>query len=96
MALSRRGEDGLPVFVEVDAPTDEELHARLQALITRGLELLTCHGILVEAAGHVCLAEPYADGDEARTLRPLQIAVGFLSHGLRLARRAQATDGAGY
>jgi len=31
-------------------------------------------GVLVEEMGQTCLAKPDADGDEARTLRPLEAA----------------------
>ena len=57
-----------------DAPTDDELHALLQSLITRLMKLLTRRGVLVEEMGQTYLAEPDADGEEARTLRPLQAA----------------------
>ncbi len=56
------------------APTDDELHTLLQTLITRLMKLLTRRGVLVEDTGQTYLAEPDADGDEARTLRPLQAA----------------------
>ena len=35
------------------------------------MKLLTRQGVLVEEMGQTCLAEPDADADEARTLRPL-------------------------
>ena len=70
----RRGADGAPVFIEGDAPTDDELHALLQTLIARLMKLLTRRGVLVEEMRQTYLAEPDADGDEARTLRPLQAA----------------------
>ena len=68
------GADGVPGFVETAAPTDDELQALLQTLITRLMKLLTRRGVLVEEMGRTFLAEPDADGDEARTLRPLQAA----------------------
>jgi hypothetical protein len=58
--------------VEADAPTDEQLHALLQTVITRLMKMLTRRGVLVEDMGQTYLAEPDADGEEARTLRPLQ------------------------
>jgi hypothetical protein len=76
----RCGADGTPSFVEVDAPTDDELRTLLQGLITRLMKLLTRRGVLVEEMGQTYLAEPDADADadadadEARTLRPLQAA----------------------
>jgi len=68
------GADGGPTFVEAGAPTEDELHALLQTVITRLTKLLTRRGVLVEEMGQAYLAEPNADGDEARTLRPLQAA----------------------
>lgn len=70
----RCGADGMPAFVEVSAPTDDEMHALLQAIIARLMKLLTRRGVLVEEMGQTYLAEPEGDGDEARTLRPLQAA----------------------
>ena len=104
--VCRCGGDGVPSFVEVDAPNDDELHALLQTLTTRLMQLLARRGVLVEEMGQTCLAEPDADGDEARTLRPLQAAAlakhkqstGLVvsglgqSHRLRPARRAQGAD----
>ena len=70
----RCGAGGVPSFVEVDAPTDDELHALLQSLITRLMKLLTRQGVLVQDMGQTYLADPDADAEEARTLRPLQAA----------------------
>jgi len=66
--------DGVPAFVEAQAPTDDELHALLQTVITRLMKMLTRRGVLVEDMGQTYLAEPDADGDDARTLQPLQAA----------------------
>ena len=68
------GADGLPVFVEAGAPTDDELHALLQKVITRLMTMLTRRDVLIEEMGQTYLDEPDADQDEARTLRPLQAA----------------------
>jgi hypothetical protein len=38
------------------------------------MKMLTRRGVLVEEMGQAWLAEPDADGEEARTLRPLQAA----------------------
>lgn len=70
----RCGADGVPSCVEVHAPTDDELHALLQTAIARLMNMLTRRGVLVEDMGQTYLAEPDADGEEARTLRPLQAA----------------------
>jgi hypothetical protein len=61
-------------FVEVGSPTDDEVHALLQAIITRLMKMLTRRGVLVEEMGQTYLAEPDTEGEEARTLRPLQAA----------------------
>ncbi len=72
--LYRCGADGAPAFVEVGTPSDDELHALLQTVITRLMKLLTRQGVLVEDMCQTYLAEPDTDGEEARTLRPLQAA----------------------
>jgi len=64
----------VPVFVEAGAPSDDELHALLHTVITRMMKMLTRHGVLIEEMGQTWLADPNADGDEARTLRPVQAA----------------------
>jgi hypothetical protein len=45
--VDRCGAAGLPVFVEAGAPTDDELHALLQSLITRLKKILARRGVLV-------------------------------------------------
>jgi hypothetical protein len=70
----RCGADGVPEFVEAGSPTDDEVHALLQAIIARLMKMLTRRGVLVEDMGQTYLAEPDTDGEESRTLRPLQAA----------------------
>ncbi|MFO1293224.1 MAG: transposase [Rubrivivax sp.] len=70
----RCGADGAPAFVGASAPTDDELHALLQTVFARLMKLLTRRGVLVEDMGQTWLAEPDADDEAARTLRPLQAA----------------------
>ena len=70
----RCGAAGVPGFIEAGAPTDEELHALLHTVIARLMKMLMRRGVLVEEMGQAWLAEPDADGEEARTLRPLQAA----------------------
>lgn len=65
--------DGKPIFVEVGEPTDDVVHAMLQTLIARLRKLLTRSGALVEDVGQTYLAEPDADGEEARVWRQLLI-----------------------
>jgi hypothetical protein len=38
------------------------------------MKMLTRRGVLVEDMGQIYLAKPDADGEEARTLQPLQAA----------------------
>ena len=64
--------DGAPEFIEVAAPTEEGLHELLQTVIARLMTLLTRRGVLLEDDGQSYLAESDTDGEEARTLRPLQ------------------------
>jgi len=66
--------DGSPAFIEADAPTDDELNALLHTVIARLMKMLTRRGVLIEDMGQTYLAEHDADGEEARTLRPLQAA----------------------
>ncbi len=69
-----RRTDGEPVFVEVPAPTDEDLQALLHKIIGRLMKLLTRRGVLLEEQGSTYLADGDADSDDARALRPLQAA----------------------
>ncbi len=92
----RCGADGAPTFVETDAPTDDELHALLQTVITRLMKMLTRRGVLVEDMGQSYLAEPDADGEESRTLRPLQAAAVTyrIAFGPRAGQKALTLRGA--
>jgi hypothetical protein len=69
----RRNADGVPVFMEVPAPTDEALQTMLHTIITRLMKLLTRKGGLVEEEGSTYMADD-DDSDDARVLRPLQAA----------------------
>jgi hypothetical protein len=79
----RCGADGAPTFVEVGAPTDDELHVLLHTVITRLMKMLTRRGVLVKDMGQIWLAGPDADGEEARALRPLPAAAATHPHRLR-------------
>ena len=72
--LYRSDAEGGAEFVEAAAPTDEALHALLHTVIARLMKMLTRRGVLVEDTGRSWLTEADADGEEARTLRPLQAA----------------------
>ncbi|MCE2692604.1 MAG: transposase, partial [Rubrivivax sp.] len=83
-------------FIEAASPTDDELHALLQSVIERLMKLLTRRGVLVEDMGQTYLAEPDADGEEARTLRPLQAAAVTyrIAFGPRAGQKVLALRGA--
>jgi len=83
--------DGLPALVEAQAPTDDELSARLQTVITRHMKMLTRQGVLMEGMGPTDVAEPDADGDEAPALRPLQAAAVTDCAAASPARRCRTT-----
>jgi hypothetical protein len=70
----RSDAEGEPESIEAAAPTDEALHALPHTVIARLMKMLTRRGVLVEDTGPSWLAEADADGDAARTLRPLQAA----------------------
>jgi hypothetical protein len=53
-------------------PTADELDAHLHTIIARLIKMLTRRGVLLEDMGQTYLAERDADGEESRTLRPLQ------------------------
>ncbi len=72
--VCRCGANGAPTFIEAAASADDELHALLQTAIVRLMKMLTRRGVLIEEMGQTWLAEPDADGQEARTLRPLKAA----------------------
>ena len=56
----------------------------------------TRRGVLIEEMGQTWLADPNADGDEARTLRPLQAAAitHRIAFGLRAGQKVMALRGA--
>ena len=88
--------DGVPEFIEAAAPTEEALHALLQTVIARLMKRLTRRGVLLGDDGHSRLAESDTDGEEARTLRPLQAsAVAYrIACGPRAGRRVLTLRGA--
>jgi hypothetical protein len=88
----RCGADGVPQFVEVGSPTDDEVHALLQSLIARLMKMLTRRGVLVEDMGQTYLAEPDDDGEEARTLKAAAGRGRHVSHRLRAARRSEGAE----
>lgn len=65
---------GTPTFVEGGSSADDQRHALLQTVFIRPMTMLTRRGVPIEEMGQTCLAEPGADGEQARTLRPLQAA----------------------
>ena len=71
----RRDCGGAPVFVEAPAwPTEAQLQEVLRRIIAGLMQRLMRLGVLVQDKAQTFIAEPDRDGDEARTLRPLQAA----------------------
>jgi hypothetical protein len=70
----RRGADGGPEFFGAGSPTGDEVHALLQSLFARPMKMFTRCAALVEDKDQTCLAEPDADGRQARALRRPQAA----------------------
>jgi hypothetical protein len=60
------------------------------------MKMLTRRGVLIEEMGQTYLSEPDADGDEARTLRPLQAAaiIDRIAFGPRVGQKVLALRGA--
>ncbi len=91
-----RRTDGEPVFVEVPAPTDEDLQALLHKIIGRLMKLLTRRGVLLEEQGSTYLADGDADSDDARALGPLQAAActDRIAFGPRAGQKVFTVQGA--
>ena len=68
----RTNANGQPEFIEIPAPSDEDIWEVLQRRIKRVMKQLVRRGILVEDQGETYLADDVADSKEARVLRPLQ------------------------
>jgi len=66
--------DGVPSFAEASAPSDDELHALLQTIVTRLMKMLAGRGVLVGEMGQTYLSESEGGSEAARTLRPLPAA----------------------
>jgi hypothetical protein len=67
----------------------------LRLLLAAQPELVTpALGVVQRVLGRSWLAEADADGDEARTLRPLQAAAVTYRNCLRTARRPKGSDAA--
>jgi hypothetical protein len=92
----RSDAEGEPESIEAAAPTDEALHALPHTVIARLMKMLTRRGVLVEDTGPSWLAEADADGDAARTLRPLQAAAVTyrIAFGSRAGQRVLTLRGA--
>lgn len=87
---------GVPELVEAGSPADDQVHALLQTLIALLMKMLGRQGVRAEDTGQTCLAEPGRDGEEARTLRPLQAAAVTCrtAFGARAGRKVLAWRGA--
>ena len=88
------------LWINVTAPTDEQLQALLHRIITRLMNLLTRRGVLVEEqeGGSRYLADADADSDEARALRPLQVAACTyrIAFGPRVGQKVFTVQGADF
>jgi Putative transposase len=69
----RRSSGGEPQFVQVAAPTDEEVRAVFNQIIMRMMKLLKRRGALIEEQGETYLADD-ADSDQAHALKRLRAA----------------------
>ena len=65
----RTNANGQPEFIEIPAPSDEDIWEVLQRLIKRVMKQLVRRGILVEDQGETYLADDVADSKEARAER---------------------------
>ncbi len=79
----------LPEFVEIPAPSEEQVWEVLERIIKRVMKQLVRLGILVEDQGETYLADADDDSVEARTLRPLHrgSCVYRIAFGPRAGRR---------
>lgn len=64
----------VPIFVEAARVTDEKLRAPPQIVTASLVKRLARRYVLVEGMGRIYPAEQDADGQEVRTMRPLQVA----------------------
>ena len=92
----RTSANGEPEFVEIPAPSDEDIWEVLQRIIKRVMKQLVRRGILVEDQGEMYLADDVADSEQARTLRPLQrgSCVYRIAFGPRAGQKVLTLQGA--
>jgi hypothetical protein len=69
--VCRTNVNGESKFIEIPAPSDEDVWEVLQSIIKRVMKQLVRRGILVEDQGETYLADAEDDSEEARALRPL-------------------------
>ena len=86
--------DGLPDFIDANAPTDDAMQTLLQTVLARLMKMLTRRGALVEDVGRSWLVEPAGEGDEARTLAAAEAAPDPVPRGAGAQRQAAAAGGA--
>ncbi len=92
----RTNANGQPEFIEIPAPSDEDIWEVLQRRIKRVMKQLVRRGILVEDQGETYLADDVADSKEARVLRPLQkgSCVYRIAFGPRAGQKVLTLQGA--
>ncbi len=88
--------NGGPEFIEIPAPSNEDIWEELQRIIRRVMRQLVRRGILVEDQGETYLADDVDDSKEARVLRLLQkgSCVYRIALGLRAGQKVLTLQGA--
>jgi hypothetical protein len=88
----RTNAEGEPEFIEIRAPSDEQVWEVLERIIKRVMKQLVRRGILVADQGETYLADKGDDSEEARTLRPLHRGSYALPDCLRSSGRPEGVD----
>jgi Putative transposase len=88
--------NGEPEFIEIPAPSDDDVWEVLQSIITRVMKQLVRRGVLVEDHGETYLANDEDDSEEARTLRPFHrgSCVYRIAFGPRACQKVLTLQGA--
>ncbi len=88
--------EGEPEFIEIAAPSDEQVWEVLEKIIKRVMKQLVRRGILVEDQGETYLADADDDCEEARALRPLHrgSCVYRIAFGPRAGQKVLTLQGA--
>ena len=92
----RTNANGEPEFIDIPAPSDEDIWEVLQRIIRGVMKQLVRRGILVEDQGEMYLADDEEDSEQARVLRPLQrgSCVYRIAFGPRAGQKVLTLQGA--